>query len=413
MSCSAPSARLLRAALAAAAACAAAIGAPATSSAAPRAKAAPVLPAWDPTGNHDLAFDPGYESVAGRYRIAFEGKSGTIDVNYAADASKLLAGGVFDDFTLVTLAGGWSATGGTQTVNLADAPKKPQFTFTGAVDADHRDVSGTYVRADGYLGLGNAVTAPLVLDRQTPVNVETTFRLRFQPSMDRRGVVRSRLGDDGRELRATLDAFAGRSFDGGLVRGRVVTKKSDGTTTARIRISGKGWTVRLDGPVDADGFHAVADVSAGGFVADDVALTIPVVEGPEPPPPPPPPPPKNLLTKGVARIVAGRIEIVRESTPKKFFGKAGDLHVEFPTSDALQTVVADPSTATGASARRCYVLFGAKSYGTATAPGTVTLEIRRYSTTPGQTIEVLCTGTVADVTGRTKPVDVLLQAVVQ
>jgi hypothetical protein len=200
----------------------------------------------------------------------------------------------------------------------------------------------------------------------------------------------------------------------------VKTNATDGTTTAKVKVMGRGWRVVLDGPVDEQGFHAAADVRAVGFALDDVPVTLDVGPGPEPPPPPPPPDPPNLIAKGTARIVAGQVQISRENAPSKFFGSGADVNVDFPVSDVGQTsFAATPATSGGATPRRFYVTLGAKTYGTAGPGGSVNLSIRRdpggsliFSTTPGKTIEVVCQGQVADAAGRTKPVDVIVRATV-
>jgi len=149
-------------------------------------------------------------------------------------------------------------------------------------------------------------------------------------------------------------------------------------------------------------------------------MDLPVEPGPEPPPPPPPPDPKNLFGRAVARIVAGQVQIHRDNVPSKFFGTGADVSLEFPTSvvgDA--SFVASPATASVPGPKRFYVKLGARTYGTAAAGGSVTLSVRRdlkgnllFSTTPGKTIEVVCKGAIADASGRTKDVDVIVRATV-
>lgn len=384
------------------------------------APAAP-LPEWSLTGIYDLPFDAGFQSVAADYEVAFEGASGTLSVGYT-EKGALSVGGFLeapDGATFVRLSGAFSVgTDGKQTVTIAEPVKRPRFRFEGVVDDVRGDIVGSYTRSDGFAALTGPAEGPLTLAKTPPAAGSSTWRLRARTTMDRKGVVRNGLAQDGTSQDfARLTLFDGRELLGGRIKGRVRTKVVDSTTsttTATMKIRGKGWRADFTGPVDADGFHATGRVSGGGFVAEGARLTFPVVEGPEPPPPPPPPPPKNLLTRGSASIVAGQVTLFRANVPRKFKPLAGgDLTVQFPTSDANLTVVADPMSASGPSPRRCFVDFGRKTFGTATSPASVTLEILEFSTIPGQQIEVLCTGTVVEPSGRKRTVDVLLQCTVE
>lgn len=391
---------------------------------------APVLPAWDPTGVHDVRLPVGFASLDGKFEFGsvpsstttLDGRTGSFDIRYDASA-RLVAAGFLDDFTFLTLSGSWSVgTDGTQTVVLSEQAKRPRFRFEGAMQPGGREIRGTYDRSPGFLGLTGTVTdreLVLVLEPSQPT-ADPTFRLRAQLTMNRSGAVQGTKGIDGKESKARIDVFGDRALEGGVVRGRVKTSRTDGTTAARVKIRGKGWKVVLDGPLDEQGFHALVDVKAGGFVVTGVPITLPVAKGPEPPPPPPPPDPPNLVSKGIARIVAGQVQITRRNMPSKYFGTGADATIEFPASavgDA--SIVANPSTSAGAGPRRVTVEVGSKAYGTVFAGGDVSMSIRRdlqgnliFSTIPGQTIEVVCAGTIADATGRTKPVDVIVRATV-
>jgi hypothetical protein len=159
--------------------------------------------------------------------------------------------------------------------------------------------------------------------------------------------------------------------------------------------------------VDEDGFHAAADVVAGGFRVTGASLVLPVQDGPEPPPPPPPPPPKNLVTGAVARSVGGQVTISRRNVAEKFFGAPAEVTLVFPASLANQAFHADPSSFQGLAPRRFSVRIGSRTYQTQTSPGDVSVTFRRYD---AQVVEATCTGTVVDDRGRTKTVDLILQA---
>jgi hypothetical protein len=389
-----------------------------------------VLPAWDLTGAHDLELPTGFASLHGKFlfgsldvnRTTLEGRSGSFDMRYDASA-RLAVSGFLDDFTFLSLEGTWAVVdGGVHTVTLLEDARRPRFRFDGTVQPGGREIRGTYDRSEGFLGL-TGTTADrefvLTLDPALPTPPDR-FRLRTTLTMDRRGVVKGGRGPDGKEVKVRLDGYGGRVFEGGIARGRVRTSRTDGTTTAAVKVRGRGWSVRLDGPVDESGFHALADVKAGGFVLTDVPATLAVRPGPEPPPPPPPPDPPNLIPKANARIVGGRVLLSRENAPSKFFGTGADVNLEFPTSVVgAASFVADPTTSSGVAPRRFYVTLGTRTFGTAAAPGSVTMSIPRdlqgnlvFSTIPGKTIEVVCSGSVADASGRTKSVDVIVRATV-
>ncbi|MCE9636896.1 MAG: hypothetical protein K8T90_14420 [Planctomycetes bacterium] len=389
------------------------------------------LPGWSLIGDYDLQVDPGFVSVAGNYDFSIEGASGSLQVVYKVGAGKraaLAAGGLFN-FTFLTLTGTFSVDevaegNGPQRIALTDTVKNPNFAFDGVVQPDGRTIVGTYLRRDGFAALPGTVTGELTLRRVTPLNPPTAFRLIFASTMVRSGVVSGGLDGDRKEKRAFLEVYrdgsGNQTFDGGKVTGRVVTKAATATapatTTAKVKIVGKGWTAALDGPIDADGFHAAVDLRAAGFQVVDAPMLLPVQAGPEPPPPPPPPPPANLLDKGVAKVVAGHVTVTRGSVPKKFFGAAGSITVELPTTAFGQTVVADPSTASVANPTRFFVKIGTKTYGTGATGGAVSMKVRSFVRGSAQVIEVLCTGTVADGTGGVKqlfpPDGILLQATV-
>src|SRR5205085_959663 len=131
----------------------------------------------------------------------------------------------------------------------------------------------TYTRSDGALGIATGGSGNLTITR-TDGTAASAFDLDFRTQMDTRGRVKGFVAVDGKETKATLKVYGfrlidnvrqPRLFDGGRIRGKVVTHR-DGTTSGSLAIVGKGWSVKLAGPIDSDGFHALATVKAGGFV---------------------------------------------------------------------------------------------------------------------------------------------------
>ena len=375
------------------------------------------LPEWSISGVYDEHLPTGFANLAASYKVRDPASNilGTLTLGYDPQV-QVIGSGVYG-FTFYSVKGTWQVgEDGVQRIQFNDSPKTPSFTFDGAMDAQGRDVTGAAVLSNGFGGSTGVQNVQLRLERNDLGTKLDNFRLRFTSVMDKKGRVRGVRGPDRKETRATLAVYGGQLLEGGRIRGRVVTKKLDGTTSAKLKIVGKGWFVKMDGPVDESGFHALVDIKAAGFVLVDRPYDLPVEPGPAPPPPPPPPPPKNLLTGATATVVGSHVTITRSNVPKKFgFGKRSSLTVEFETSDADSganpdlSVDASPATSQGAAARRVIVTSGNRTYGTANS--TVTLSgLRRYQEDSTQKFEVLCTGTVSDGNGHSKSVNVLIRA---
>lgn len=385
------------------------LAAPASSAAAKR-RSAP-LPGWSLIGTYDLPVDVGFVSLSGSYDFSFEDQTGSISLAYNPQA-ELAGNGIVGVTFFGLVATSTVGEDGLQHVSIVDTPKNPTFAFDGVVQPNGRDIAGQYLRSGGFAGLEGTVQGSTTFRRTQPAIVQQNFRLRMTTTMDRKGRVRGAVGPDKKEIRSGVDVYPGRTFDGGLVRGKVTTSAADGTTTAKLKIRGKGWLVTMAGPVDVDGFHALAAIRAGGFDVADVPLVLPVTEGPQPPPPPPPPDPDKYrrATGGSASVVAGAVQITKSGLPVKFFKRKAGVTIEFPSSGIAAPMVADPSTASTSTPIRFFVKIGSATYGTAAAGGSVTLTVKQYSPVPGGGIEILCEGTVADARGRTKKVDLLLDA---
>lgn len=412
------------AALAATAWCVAASGPDAHAAPRRARRAPPVLPAWSVVGNHVLDVDVGVVDLTGQYTFTLAAEPGSASLTY--EAGRIRGGGSVG-LTFFGLKGTTSLDeADVQHAAISDDPRVPTFRFDATVAPTGIDLEGTATAAAGFAGLAEAFDGPVTFRRVARTAPARTFRLTLPLTMDRKGVVRGLRDDGGRERRATLRLFGSKVLEGGVVRGKVVTSADGLSTTANLKVRGKGWTVVLDGPVDADGFHAAADIRAAGFVFDDRGLTVPVGPGPEPPPPPPPPPPANLLAGATARIVGNQITVTRRNVTQKFWkslGRGTDLTVEFPGSilgAPGETLVADSGSAGGASPVRFAAAIGRTNWGAFGPGGSMTLKIPRgsdgnliFSTTPGQSLRVLCQGTIADAGGRTRTVDVLLEARVE
>jgi hypothetical protein len=382
---------------------------------APAAGGVVIYPAWSLVGGYDTPVDPGFVSVAGSFQFPLDGGTATITLNYD-DKAHVSGGGQSGNFTIFTLAGGFTVDPLTQEqhVHLADTAKKPMFTFDGVVSADGNSIAGTYVKHAGYLDYPGEESGPLTFQR-TGYVADTTFTLAFATRMDVKGRVRGAYTADGRtDTRATLSIYGKRDLADGRIQGRVKTDAT-GYTTGVVRIVGRAWKVVMTGPIDADGFHASCDVLADGFVVRGTKVLLPVLVGPTPPPGPPPPPPKNLLTSATATIVDGQVTISHTDVPSRFFGAPAGLTITFPFSDGLSTVAADATDASTTPPRRCIVVVNSKTYGTAQAPAGrgVAIQIRKLATVRDGQIEVLATGKVYPVGGTPKTVNVLVQALVQ
>jgi len=386
-----------------------------------RAARAPVLPAWSIEGEYDQPIPVGFASLAGKYDFTLDSRPGTLSLSF--DSKARLTGGGGIDLTFYSVSTETTVDeGGAQHLRVMNAPRNPTFTFDGVVQANGIDVAGTAWHADGFAGIAGDFEGPMTLRRLYPLQAYRNFILRMTTRMDTRGRVRGETDGEGKELTVRLDVFAEKILTGGRVRGRVRTSRVDGTTKTTLNVRGKGWRVFLKGPVDETGFHAVATIRAAGFVLKGVEFDLPVSPGPEPPPPPPPPPPANQIGKCVAKISGSNVTITRENAPRKFFGRGADLTCDFPLailSAQDETLVADPTTAGGVAPVRFFVRVGARSYLASSSGASVTLHVPRdnsgtlrFSTVPGKTMYLECKGSIRDASGRTKAVDVILEAVV-
>ena len=374
---------------------------------------APPLPAWSLVGTYDMPVDVGFVSLLGSYDFDLDGNAGFVSLAYDPKA-RITGNGLVGSTFFSAFATSSVGEDALQHVSIVDAPKNPAFTFDGVVESNGRDLVGHYVRSNGFGGLVGTAEGEITLRRTQPTFIPSNFRLRLTTTMDRKGRVRGAVGPDRKEIRAAIDVYPARTLDGGVVRGKVTTRASDGTTSASLKITGKGWLITMKGPVDVDGFHAVARIRAGGFDVPNVAIVLPVTEGPKPPPPPPPPDPdKNRrVTGAAAQVVAGSVRVSKSRLPTKFFGAPANVTIDFPSAGIGAPMVADPASASTLTPTRFFVKIGSKTYGTGTAPGLVTLTVRQYSPSPGGGIEVLCQGKVADASGRTKNVNLVINAVV-
>jgi hypothetical protein len=409
-----------------------------------------IWPAWTIAGARTLDIAPGYVELAGRYSFSFpndEGSSTTTSMNYDSKG-RLSVAGQFStpggDLTIFTFAAASSVdpTTGVQHVRFVEfvktrefslLVKDPLFSFDGDVAADRTSIVGTFKRKAGYFALPGDETGPLTFTKTTGPGA-TSFALSLSTRMDDHGrLFGTSTTVDGKtvESRAKVVIYGthlddhyfevDNFVDGGKIRGTVKTR-ANGTSVGLMTIKGPKWSARLAGPVDAAGFHALCDFSAGGFVVKKFPLTLDVTPGPTPPPPPggvkPPP---NLLINAKATVINGVVTVTASDMPSKFFGAPAGLRIEFPQSDWNNTinghavVHADPSDAStpAPNARRCIVTVGTTVYATANAPADVTIDVDRFAVTTGGTIRVLATGTVVSTTGRKKVVDVLVEATVQ
>ncbi len=398
-----------------------------------------IWPKWSVAQTTVLDVDPGFKSLAGPFTFSLPDGEGSaaIGLNYDAKAH-LTAAGQFTDQsgapTLFALVGSYVPdleTGG-QAVHFADATKNPQFTIDGNLSVDGSVIVGTFQRKSGYFGISGDESGAITLTR-TGAAPASFFPLSLALRMDDHGRIFGAPTTVGTKTMAATasatlygthfvkDHYENNAVLGGRIGGSVKTR-SDGTSTGVLTISGPKWKARLAGPVDAAGFHATCSFSGGGFVVSGLSVTLPVVPGPTPPTPPPTQkPPPNQLTGAAATIVGGAVTITSTNVPKKFFGAVAGLTIQFPQSDFFTTVNghaivhADPSDAStpAPNARRCIVSVGGATYGTANTPADVTLDVDRLEAIQGGRIELLATGTVATADGKTKSVDILVEAVVQ
>jgi len=408
-----------------------------------------IWPAWTLAGSRTLSVSPGFRNLEGKYAFALpdgQGSAPAAYLNYDG-TSRLLATGQFTsssgDLTLFTLAGEYSvdAATGVQHIRLVDYVKShkvslrladPLFSFEGDVSEDGLTIVGTFHRHAGYFALPGDETGPLTFTRNTAAG-PTGFALTIATRMDDHGrIFGSSITVDGKtvESRAKallygthflVDHFVPNVADDGKIRGTVRTR-ANGTSVGLLTVRGPKWSARLAGPVDAAGFHALCDFSAGGFGVKKFPITLDVTPGPTPPPPPggvkPPP---NLIDTASATVINGVVTVTAVNMPSRFFGAPAGLRIEFPQSDWNNTVNghaivhADPSDAStpAPNARRCVVTVGSTVYATATAPADVTIDVDRFAVSTGGVIRVLATGTVVSTTGRKKIVDVLLEATVK
>lgn len=375
---------------------------------------AKIQPAWEVTSDYDVVFSPGFESVA--YRHVFPVGDGQADVQFSyLEDGTLAVGGVAThsgNISFLTLRGTFSVDeGGVQRIHIEEPVKRPRFRFDGEFVPATRHIVGTYERTDGFLGLTGTDSGSLTFTRADIGFPQTTFRLRFNSVQEASGAIKGQVLDPDAKVKqratATLNVYGGRVLTEGQIKGRTKTKR-DGTTTTKLKVKGRKWSAVLVGPVDADEFHASADVRAAGFVLQDRPVVLPVTEGPPPPPPPPPPAPKNFQGGATASLTTGAFTLQHAGVRSRFFGKKAAVTVRFPISDGETRVLADPTTFTGSPLRQVIVEVGGKVYSTQNQGAAVEVDIREINTIPGGTIQVLLTGTVVSSAGKSKTVDLLL-----
>jgi hypothetical protein len=396
-------------------------------------EAAKTLPAWELEGQYDNEIPAGFESLASTYAFPVEGQM--LLTTFVYDGR----GGIFgsstidgpEGFTFFSLSGSYDiAADGSQTVHIEEVVKKPRFSFEGTMDADTGDLNGTFSQQDGFLGFEGAQSGPMTFLRADMRPRDFGFDLRFEPTQDGKGSVRGVpvvLGAKVPESTASLVVYGGVSLIAGKIRGKVKTRK-DGTTTGKLRIKGryrklprpangtdrvkiKPWSVKLDGPVDEDGFHAIAQVKGLGFTLRDVAVTLPVVEGPPEPPPPPPPPPKNFQAGGTAEVEGDKVVLHHTGVSARFFGKKAEVLFRFPFEVGTHTAV--PATFPGPVQIQTIVTIGKRTYSTQHPSASVTIEVIDLNNVPGGFIRVRATGTVLTDAGKSKAVDMILEALVE
>lgn len=373
-----------------------------------------IWPEWSLAGPYAPQVDPGFVSVAGSFSFPPGGDGSTLTLKYDSKA-RLTGAGLAGGLTIFSLKGTFTVDdAGVQHVHLQDIAKLPLFTFDGTVAADGSTIDGDYVRHAGFPDeLAGEETGTTSLVRSGAA-APTSFALAFTTRMDDHGKVRGKVdlasGDD---TRGSLTVYGDQSFDEGKILGKIKTSSS-GLTTGKLSIVGRNWLVKLTGPVDAAGFHAVCSINAAGFRIVNAPVLLAVQPGPEPPPGPVKPP-KNLLENAVATDVNGQVTITHNAVPSHFFGATAGLQITFPFADGVAVVHADNTNASIQDPLRCVVTIGNKVYGTASAPtgNGVTFDIKKISNVRDGAIEVLATGRVYPTSGTPKTVNVLVEAVVQ
>jgi hypothetical protein len=378
---------------------------------------APALPDWDLSADHMIEFPTALQSIDGAYDADFAGLTGVLNVSYRDDGVIVASGGLTGDTGLnfVGFVGRASVDeSGEQVIELLDRFKKPDFHFTGRLVNDDRDIVGSFEAKAGFAGAPTDTSGPMELLRRGNETGKTGFMLDLPILQAFKGKLSSPINLAGDERRAMLTLFGGQALTGGRVKGKLKTRAKDGTTKAKVKVKGKGWSIKLAGPVDEDGFHAVAQLKTPLYRLKDVPLTLDVIEGPDDPPPPPPPDPKNLLKNARARIELGQVEITHSKLSKKFFGKTARLTVRFPFAAAVAgPVTADPTTFPGPEPAQVIVALGKNVYTTQLADSEATLTAQVLNTAPGRAIEILLTGELFNQKGKRKPLDILVRATLE
>ncbi len=370
------------------------------------------VPDWSVDGEYLLDMEVGVATIEGRY--GYDVGEFNANLLLAFDGPGKLSGGgtagQVGNF-IYTATGTWGideATGRTR-VSIAT----PGFTFDGVVAENGLGIDGTHTREIGFGGGTESSSGPLTLGRTPPSSAPDTFVLFMRLAQNKRGRIKAAKVQEAGRARpseATLQIWGGDALGKGKVKGKMRTDAS-GVTTGTLRVKGKGWSVEMTGPVDQDGFHAVADVHTPLIDIDDVAVTIPVIPTPDKPPPKPPPPPKNQIDLATAFIQNGRVEIFRGGVSKRFFGAKVDMTIEFPDSVGTGFTVADPLTNGGADGKLFSVVTNkGKVYDTTRIPAAVTIEVLAFTTVRGETIRLRATGKVVAENGKTKNVNVIVLA---
>ncbi len=376
--------------------------------------AAKTAPAWVLDGQRVVAIEAGVGSLAGRY--GYDLGPFFANVSLAYDGRGKLSGGGLAGTSIYNVSGTWGVdpATGRAAVHLEEVSPTPKLVFDGVQSEDLLRIDGTYTRVAGFAGISEAAAGPLSLGRTPPVPAETAFTLRFSARQSGGGKISNAVrtvAAKREKVLASLEIFGDEVLESGKVRGKLKTDRA-GFSTAKLQVKGKGWSVKMTGPVDADGFHATATVKTPILNLEGVLLELPAEAAPDAPPPPPPSVPEDFLDGAFARIEAGQITITRGNVPKRFFGKSSDLTIRFPATVGAGVTSCTPLTAGGANPRLFLVEQGNKAFGTALEPANVQLDITTFSTQTGQTIRLRATGTTVRDDGKTKTVDVDILATI-
>lgn len=369
-------------------------------------------PEWTVAGEHLLDLETGVASVEGRFGYDVGEFNANITLALDGPDGLLAAGTSAGQFpTIYTATGTWGrdeATGRTRVTIVASG-----FSFEGVMDVAGNSIVGTHSRLPGFGGGSESSSGPLVLGRTPPGGSPDTFALLALLAQNGRGkITGTKVRESGRTKRskASLRLWNDDLLENGKIKGKLKVD-GDGNTTGTLKVRGKGWSVNMAGPVDQDGFHALADIRTPLLDVEDVAITVPVTDVPDLPPPPPPKPPRNQIDLATAFFDGGQLEIFRGGVAKRFFGKKVDLTIRLPSDAGTGFSLADPNTALLPQSTGFSVTDSKdRTWGTATEPGSVNIEVLEWTTVRGETIKLRANGKIAGPSGSTKKVNVIVLA---